>query len=462
MFPTALGLATHWFEVIGRVLRDPAILAENVYNTDETGVMLSMLGSVKVLVGKDDKRKHRGARVKRTTVTAVKCISADGRYLNPMIIWPATTHRSNWTTFPTPGWHYVCNESGYTDSNISLQWLRRVFDPETKDRAKQRPRVIILDGFGTHETLEILEYCFANNIILCRLPSHTSHKLQPCDVAVFGPLKTAYREQVERLERGGVNTIGKQHFTSLYKPARERAFTPKNIRAGFAASGLVPFNPDRVLRTVPKPPDELTLAVTNEAPCQDDAEPQTPVSADGLMSLQNLIIEKDAHALDETSKQNLQRHLLKLAKATQLSLTTSALQQNHIQLLMAVNNEAKPRRSTRANILEKGSGTVFSYEHLHEKRLKRAETDAAKKAKVKGKRGRKGKNATQEVVEAMTSASTIKRGRKRKSTALEVEANSVDGEANQVTPKRKVARVSNVQVAEATRVPWVAPLAKMY
>jgi Tc5 transposase DNA-binding domain len=34
---------THWFEVIGRVLEDPAILPENVYNMDETGVMLCML-----------------------------------------------------------------------------------------------------------------------------------------------------------------------------------------------------------------------------------------------------------------------------------------------------------------------------------------------------------------------------------------------------------------------------------
>ena len=32
---------TQWFDVIERVLRDPAILAENVYNMDETGVMLS-------------------------------------------------------------------------------------------------------------------------------------------------------------------------------------------------------------------------------------------------------------------------------------------------------------------------------------------------------------------------------------------------------------------------------------
>jgi hypothetical protein len=29
-----------------------------------------------------------------------------------------------------------------------------------------------------------------------------------------------------------VNTIGKQHFTSLYSPARDVAFTKRNILAG--------------------------------------------------------------------------------------------------------------------------------------------------------------------------------------------------------------------------------------
>ena len=91
-----------WFDSIGNVLQDPAILPENVYNMDETGVMLSMLSSVKVLVGKDDLRGYRGAGVKRTMVTAIECISADGRALLPLIIWPASTHRSNWTTYRTP------------------------------------------------------------------------------------------------------------------------------------------------------------------------------------------------------------------------------------------------------------------------------------------------------------------------------------------------------------------------
>jgi hypothetical protein len=60
-----------WFKVIVKVLQDPAILPENVYNMDETGVMLSMLGYVKVLVGRDDVQRYRGAGVKRTIVTAI-------------------------------------------------------------------------------------------------------------------------------------------------------------------------------------------------------------------------------------------------------------------------------------------------------------------------------------------------------------------------------------------------------
>jgi hypothetical protein len=129
--------------VIGPVLYEPDILLENVYNMDETGVMLSMLNSVKVLVSKDDTHAYRGACVKRTIVTAVECISVDGRCLNPLILWPAKTHRANWTTYPTPGWVYALSDTGFTDSYISLQWLKLVFDSQTKQRANNKPRVLI-------------------------------------------------------------------------------------------------------------------------------------------------------------------------------------------------------------------------------------------------------------------------------------------------------------------------------
>jgi hypothetical protein len=174
--------------------------------------------------------------------------------------------------------------------------------------------------FGTHETLEALEFCFENNITLCRLPSHTSHKLQPCDVGLFGPLKGYYRDEAESLFQGGANIVGKQHFTSLYSPAREKAFTKRNITAAWAACGLFPFNPDRVLRVTPKPPAQSTVPRADEVKagaCHQDSIPQTPitpVSAEALASLHN-IIKQDTLTLDETSIPRLQRHVQKLANA---------------------------------------------------------------------------------------------------------------------------------------------------
>jgi hypothetical protein len=211
--------------------------------------------------------------------------------------------------------------------------------------------VLICDGFGTHETLEILEHCFANNILLCRLPSHTSHKLQPCDIAVFAPLKVAYRDNVERIERGGVNTIGKQHFTSLYSPARAAAFTRRNILVGWSKGGLFPSNPQRVLRDLQKPstgPANIVGGLVARCP-QDSTvplptkpvTPVTPVSAEAFRSLQDLIIEQDARGLEDTNKQDLERHLQKLTKAAQTSIARNVLQQERIQFLLSVNNEAK-------------------------------------------------------------------------------------------------------------------------
>lgn len=79
--------------MVGKELNDPAILRENVYNMDETGVLLSILNSLKVLTSKDD-LSYRGAGVKRTLIIAIECISVDGRSLYPLIIWPVATYRS--------------------------------------------------------------------------------------------------------------------------------------------------------------------------------------------------------------------------------------------------------------------------------------------------------------------------------------------------------------------------------
>jgi hypothetical protein len=71
----------------------------------------------------------------------------------------------------------------------------------------------------------LMTHYFEKNKILCQLPSHTSHKLQPYDVGIFGRLKTVYREQVEQQFRRGGGAVRKEHFTRLYNNARYKALT---------------------------------------------------------------------------------------------------------------------------------------------------------------------------------------------------------------------------------------------
>jgi hypothetical protein len=61
---------------------------------EETGVMLGKLGSLKVLVDKDDLSALRGAVVQRKMLTGIEYVFADGKPLLPLIIWLAVTHRS--------------------------------------------------------------------------------------------------------------------------------------------------------------------------------------------------------------------------------------------------------------------------------------------------------------------------------------------------------------------------------
>ncbi|KAI1528603.1 vegetative incompatibility protein HET-E-1, partial [Pyrenophora tritici-repentis] len=200
---------------------------------------------------------------------------------------------------------------------------------------------------------------------------------------------------------------------------------------------------------MPKPLADLIIPKADEGDVEGYQQnevpptPITPVSAEGLVSLRNLIIEKDAGALDETNKRNLQRHLHKLAKAAQLSLAKGALQQNHIQFLLTVNNEAKVRRSTKSLVL--GKAKVMGYEELVEAREKRVEKEAAQKAKGKGKRGRK-----------------------RTSAAVEDDTAEPKTKAKRVTeepqPSITLATTSTVAAVvgiETAPAPWRAPVARI-
>jgi len=108
-------------------------------------------------------------------------------------------------------------------------------------------RLLVLDGHNSHVSPEFDRFCLDHQIVVLYIPAHSLHLLQPLDVGCFSVLKQSYGRLVEQLMGHGVNHIDKREFLPLYRQARQVALHQNNIQAGFVATGLVPYSPDRVL-----------------------------------------------------------------------------------------------------------------------------------------------------------------------------------------------------------------------
>jgi hypothetical protein len=95
------------------------------------------------------------------------------------------------------------------------------------------------------------------------MPSHSSHLLQPLNVACFAPLKRSYSDGISALARNYIYYISKETFLLAFKAAYEYTFTKANARAGFRGARLIPFNLDAVL-------SKLNIRLRTPTPLQRD------------------------------------------------------------------------------------------------------------------------------------------------------------------------------------------------
>jgi hypothetical protein len=223
-----------------------AIKPNNRWNMDEAGIMEGM-GDNGLVVGSINRRfiqkKHPGSKA---WTSFIECISATGQSLYPLVIFKGKSVQQQWfktTLDEFKGWKFTATENGWTTDDTALEWLQKVFIPQTAPLDPSETRLLVLDGHGSHETTEFMWECFLHNIQLLFLPPHTSHILQPLDLAVFSSLKTSYRKQVGFLSLLTDSTpIGKRNFLRCYYKARLDGLTAKNIKSGWRAGGLWPTN----------------------------------------------------------------------------------------------------------------------------------------------------------------------------------------------------------------------------
>lgn len=268
---------------------------ENHYNMAEIGIIKGLRHNGLVL-GRLEKDtaiiKHPKSH---SWVTVIECISAVGQVLGPLVIFKGKSVQQHW--FPEKlnsyeSWNFIASNKGWTNEEIALVWLKRVFIPHAKP-AKEGEKRIIVDGHASHRTHEFMFECQRNNIYLILLAPHASHVLQPLDVAVFSPVKNAYRRELYQLAAiDDFTLIDNITFTKCYLKAKEIGLTTTNIIEGWKSSGLWPLSVERPLMNpmtkkkkteeCPETPPEL---VGPPSEVTDDSLIQTPKSSSEVRSL---------------------------------------------------------------------------------------------------------------------------------------------------------------------------------
>jgi len=216
---------------------------ENLWNMDETGLNLGSSGYIRGITDSHKKRAAVGAPSLSEWVSIIECVSASGRSTRPAVLFKGKTLRTTWFPRDLPDYRFTTSENGWTTNEIGVSWLNEIFLPETKPDPPGR-RVLILDGHASHVSVEFQWTCWNNEVDLVYLPSHTSHVLQPLDLANFSPLKSKYRAQIADLAAfDNAAYVKKERFVKAYAKARQDSLSARNVRSGWKKAGIVPFNP---------------------------------------------------------------------------------------------------------------------------------------------------------------------------------------------------------------------------
>lgn len=76
---------------------------------------------------------------------------------------------------------------------LFLNWIYHFASSIPSGVSSKNRHLLVLDSHGRHIIVQTIEEEDKFKIDLLTLPTHTTHRLQPLDVSVFGPFMTYFR-----------------------------------------------------------------------------------------------------------------------------------------------------------------------------------------------------------------------------------------------------------------------------
>ncbi|XP_045036644.1 uncharacterized protein LOC116925953 [Daphnia magna] len=232
-----------FFDNLSKLLDREKIRPHCIWNMDETGVT-TVIPCEKIVARRGQKQVGAVVSAERGVLVTLACaVSATGNSIPPFFIFPRANFKPHMLNGAPLGSKGTANKSGWMLESTFNDFMDHFISSVRP--SKDHPVLLLLDNHSSHLSLAALDLAKKNSVHLLSFPAHCSHKLQPLDVSVYGPLKkynTAAQATWMRNNPGRTMTI--YDIPGIINSSFPLAFTPSNIIAGFQKSGISPFDRD--------------------------------------------------------------------------------------------------------------------------------------------------------------------------------------------------------------------------
>lgn len=137
------------------------------------------------------------------------------------------------------------NKKGGVTGDLGVRYIRGCVEPSIPDLSPENPAVLIMDGHGSHFTLELLTYCRSIGLHVVLRPPHTTHIVQGEDVVHFRKFKDMYHQsKMTKLGQKVLQGTYKLTVADLLDVCRvpwETAFNQANTLRAWEEIGVNPF-----------------------------------------------------------------------------------------------------------------------------------------------------------------------------------------------------------------------------
>lgn len=236
-------VVAQFYKLVKAEVVEKNIAAHRIFNVDETSLNTVPGKNSRVVAKTGRKQVARITSAERgISTTAVICASAGGNFVPPQLIFKRKRMKDELKDGAPPGSIFSCNESGWMNTEVFSTWFDHFLN-HIKPTAED-PVLLFLDGHNSHtKNLKVIAKARDNHVVIICLPPHTTHRLQPLDVAVMFPLSRYLDQSLEKwLNNHPGRTVSVFQMSSIFCEAYLKACTPENALKGFQKTGIFPYN----------------------------------------------------------------------------------------------------------------------------------------------------------------------------------------------------------------------------